>query len=80
MTSTILTPKSNFSTVIKNVTLRNIGSVIFILIVNLLMAVAGVSISVSLYSDQLANFLVNKNFETVDLTMETVAVIGVWYL
>lgn len=77
MTSTILTPKSNFSTVIKNVTLRNIGSVIFILIVNLLMAVAGVSISVSLYSDQLADFLVNKNFETVDLTMETVAVIGV---
>lgn len=77
MTSTILMPKSNFGTVFKNLTKRNISTIIFVLVANILLAVAAVSATVSAYSDYLADFLVNKNFEKVDLNMETMAVIGI---
>lgn len=76
MTSTILTANSNFGAVLKNTARRNIGSVIFILVFNTLMAVFGVSITVNTYSDRLKDFATSKYFETVDLSMQTMLVLG----
>lgn len=77
MTSTILTPKSNFSTVFKNLAKRNVSSIIFILVANLLVAVAGISLSIDSNSDYLAEFFTNKNYETCDLTFDIVMLMGI---
>lgn len=76
MTSTILTAKSNFSSVFKNTAKRNLGFAVSLLIFNVIIAIFGVSITVNNYSDTLDYFYSSKVFETVDLSAQTTLVLA----
>lgn len=77
MTSTILKPKSNFGEVLKNVIKRNIGSVIFIFVLNLLLGVVAVTISVDSYSEQILYFYKKVTTEPQEITFDFLPIIGI---
>lgn len=77
MTSTILTPKSNFSSVFKNLSKRNISTIIFMSVLCVLIVIADISASLTSYSTYLAEYLTYKDYETCDLTVDIVILMGV---
>lgn len=76
MTSTILTPKSNFGSVFKQSVKRCVPHLISIFVVNILASVVAVSLTFSRYSDYLAEFIKKRSTETAELTAETLYLLG----